>query len=145
MAHTSPTIPEARCAVLTVAMTLVASIIASAAVVTGVIAVTHGGAAASKNNSSYWTAVTLKESGKVVPIKRVVRLRSDQLPITHSATAAARPQILRNFMRSLAALQMSHPLSWFARLTGGFFLLAFRSFEFDLAMGRGNINQHLGG
>ena len=70
------------------ATALVASTIASAAVITGMIAVMHGGAATSKNYPSYWTAVTLKESGKVVPIKRVVRVRSDQLghhPFSHGA------------------------------------------------------------
>jgi hypothetical protein len=61
MAHTSATILEARRAVLTVATALVASTIAGAAVITGMIAVMHGGAATSKNYSSYWTAVTLKE------------------------------------------------------------------------------------
>jgi hypothetical protein len=70
MAHTSATTLEARRrAVLTVATALVASTIASAAVITGMIAVIHGGAATSKNYSSYWTTVTLKESGRVVPIR----------------------------------------------------------------------------
>ena len=41
----------------------------------------------SKNYSSYWTGVALKESGKVVPIKRVTRARSDQLAITRPGTA----------------------------------------------------------
>jgi hypothetical protein len=39
-------------------MTLVASTIASAAVITGMIAVMHGGAATSKSYSSYWTVVS---------------------------------------------------------------------------------------
>jgi len=49
MAHISATILEARRAVLTVATALVAATIASAAVITVMIAVMHGGAATSKN------------------------------------------------------------------------------------------------
>jgi hypothetical protein len=52
------TILEARRAVLTVATALVASTIASAAVITGMMAVIHGGAATPKSYSSYWTTVT---------------------------------------------------------------------------------------
>jgi hypothetical protein len=48
MAHTSAAILEARRAVLTVATALVASTIASAAVITGMMAVIDGGAATSK-------------------------------------------------------------------------------------------------
>jgi hypothetical protein len=124
-----------------VATALVASTIASAAVITGMIAVMHGGAATSKNYSSYWTAVTLKESGKVVPIKRVVRVRSDQLAITRSATAPARAQIPSEFYAVTCGVEnaLVCPADW--RL----FLAGLPAFEFDLAMGRGNINQHLGG
>ena len=73
---------------MTVATALVAATIASAAVITVMIAVTHGGATP-KKCSSYWTAITLKESGKVVRLKRVVRAKSDQLAITRSGTARA--------------------------------------------------------
>jgi hypothetical protein len=70
MAHTSATILEARRAVLTVATALVASTVASATVIAGMMAVIDGGAATTKSNSSYWTAITLKESGKHVLIKK---------------------------------------------------------------------------
>ena len=94
MAHTSATILEARRAVLTLATALVASTIASAAVITGMMAVIDGGAATSKSYSSYWTAVTRKESGKHVPMKRVVHARSIELaptPFGHGAGPCADP------------------------------------------------------
>jgi hypothetical protein len=49
------------------------SIIASTAVITGMIAVIDGGAATSKSYCSYWTTITVNESAKIVPINRVVR------------------------------------------------------------------------
>jgi hypothetical protein len=55
------------------------------------------GGATSKKCSGCWTAVTLKESGKVVRLKRVVRARSDQLAITGSDTVPARAQIPSEF------------------------------------------------
>jgi hypothetical protein len=55
------------------------------------------GGANSKKCSGCWTAVTLKESGKVVRLKRVVRARSDQLAITGSDTVPARTQIPSEF------------------------------------------------
>ena len=76
------------------ATALVASTIASAAVIIGMMALIGGAADASK---SYWTAVTLKESGKQVPIKRVVRARPDELASTHLATVPARAQIPSEF------------------------------------------------
>ena len=74
---------------LKVATALVASTIASAAVITGMIAVMHGGEANLKELFQLLDGGRLKESGKVVPITRVTRASSDQLAITRSG--AARP------------------------------------------------------
>ena len=126
MACTSASILKARRAVLTVATALVASTIAGAAVITGMIAVIDGGAATSKRYSRYRTTITLKESGKIVPINRVVRARSEELATTLSPWCRSVRRSRRNSMRSLAGVKMSHSLGWFARLTGGFFLLALR-------------------
>jgi hypothetical protein len=145
MAHTSATTLEPGRAVLTVATALVASIIASAAVITGMIAVIHGGAATSKSYSSYWTAVTLKESGKVVPIKRVVRARSDQLALTRSTTAPARAQIPSEFYAFTCGIENVPPAGLVCPADWRPFLVGLPAFEFDFSMGRGNINQHLGG
>jgi hypothetical protein len=143
MAHTSATILEARRAVLTMAT---ASTVASATVIAGMMALIDGGAATSKSYSSYWTAVTLKESGKHVPIKRVVHARSDELAPTHSTTAPARPQIPSEFYavscgKKVPPAGLVCPAEW--RL----FLVGLPAFELDLssAMGRGHINQQLGG
>jgi hypothetical protein len=147
MAHTSATILEARRAVLTVATALVASTIASAAVIIGMMAVIDGGAATSKSYSSYWTAVTLKESGKHVPIKRVVRARSDELAPTHSATAPARAQIPSELYAVTCGVEKVPPAGLVCPADWRLFLVGLPAFELDLtsAMGRGNINQQLGG
>ena len=109
MAHTSATIFEARQAVLTVATALMASTIASAAVITGMMAVIDGGAATSKSYSGYWTAVTLKESGKRVPIKRVVHARSGELVPTRSAAAPAGAQIPSEFYALTCGVEKAPP------------------------------------
>jgi hypothetical protein len=147
MAHTSATILEARRAVLTVATALVASTIASAAVVTGVTAVIDGGAATSKGYSSYWTAVTLKESGKQVPIKRVLHARSDELGPTHSATAPARAQIVSEFYAVTCGVEKATRAGLVCPADWRLFLVGLPAFELDLnsAMERGDINQQLGG
>jgi len=145
MAHTPATTLEARRAALALATALVASTIASAAVVTGMIGVMHGGAATSKNDSSYWMAVTLKESGKVVPIKRVVRARSDQLALTRSTTPPARTQISSEFYAVTCGVENVPPAGLVCPADWRPFLVGLPAFEFDFSMGRGNINQHLGG
>jgi hypothetical protein len=114
MACTSASILKARRAVLIAATALVASIIASTAVITGMIAVIDGGAATSKSYSSYWTTITLNESGKIVPINRVVRARSEELATTLSPWCRSVRRSRRNSMRSLAGVKMSHSLGWFA-------------------------------
>ena len=141
MAQTSATILEARRAVLTVATALVASTIASAAVIIGMMALIGGAADASK---SYWTAVTLKESGKQVPIKRVVRARPDELASTHLATVPARAQIPSEFYvvtrrgENVPLVGMVCSTDWRLLLAG---LTAFAG----SAMGGGNISHQLGG
>jgi len=145
MAHTSATTLEARRAALAVATALVASSIASAVVITGMIAVMHGGAATSKNYSDYWTAVTLKESGKVVPIKKVARARSDQLALTRSTAAPARAQITSEFYAVTCGVENVPPAGLVCPANWRPFLFGLPAFEFDFSMGRGNINQHLGG
>jgi hypothetical protein len=143
MAHTSATILEARRAVLTVATALVASTIASAAVVTGVTAVIDGGAGTSKGYSNYWTVVTLKESGKQVPIKRVLHARSP----AHSATVPARAQIASEFYAVTCGVEKPPRAGLVCPADWRLFLVGLPAFELDLnsAMGRGNINQQLGG
>ena len=147
MAHTSATILEARRAVSTVATALLASTIASAAVVTGVTAVIDGGAATSKGYSSFWTVVTLKESGKQVPIKRVLHARSDELGPTHSAMAPARAQIASEFYAVTCGVEKPPRAGPVCPADWRLFLVGLPAFELDLnsAMGRGNINQQLGG
>jgi hypothetical protein len=145
MAHTSATTLEARRAALAVATALVAPTIASAAVITGMIAVMQGGAATSKNYSSYWTAVTLKESGKVVPIKRVVRARSDQLALTRSTTAPARVQIPSEFYAVTCGVENVPPAGLVCPADWRPFLVGLPAFEFDFSMARGSTDQHLGG
>jgi len=147
MAHPSATILEARRAVLTVATTLVASTIASAAVIAGMIAVIDGGAATAKNHSSYWTAVTLKQSGKVVPIKRVVPARSDELAATRSAMAPARAQIPSEFYAVTCGVENVPPVGLVCPAEWRLFLVGLQAFELDLgsATGRSNVNQQLGG
>jgi hypothetical protein len=147
MAHTSATILEARRAVLTVATALVASTLASAAVITGMMAVIEGGAVSSKSYSSYWTAVTLKESGKHVPIKRIVHARSDELAPTHSATAPARAQIPSEFYAVTCGVEKAPSAGLVCPADWRLFLVGLPAFELDLssAKGRGKINQRLGG
>jgi len=142
MAHTSATILEARRAVLTVVTALVASTIASAAVITGMMAVMHGGAATSKDYSGYWTTVTLKESGKVVPIKKVVRGRSDQLAMTRSATVPARAQIPSEFYALTCEVENVPPAGPVCPADWRPFLVGLPAFE---ATGRSNINRQIGG
>ena len=147
MAYTSASLLEARRAVLTVATALVTSIIASAAVITGMIAVIDGGAATSRNYSSYWTTITLKESGKLVPIKRVVRARSDELATTRSAMVPVRAQIPSEFY-AVTGRGENVPLVGMVCSTDWRLLLAgLTAFELDLgsAMDRGNTNHQLGG
>lgn len=146
MPHTSATILEARRAVSAVATALVASTIASAAVVAGMIAVIDGGATTSKNYSSYWTTVTLKESGKVVPIKRVVRARSDELATTTpSAMAPARGQIPSEFYAVICGVENVPPVGLVCPADWRLLLVGLRAFELDLgsAKGRDNTNQQL--
>jgi hypothetical protein len=144
MADTSATTLEARRAALAVATALVAPTIASAAVITGMIAVIDGSAATSKSYSSYWTTITLKESGKIVPIKRVVRARSDELATTRSAMVPVRAQIPSEFYavtrrgENVPLVGMVCSTDWRLLLAG---LTAFEG----SAMGRGNINHQLGG
>jgi hypothetical protein len=137
MAHTSATMLEARRAVLTVAMALVASTIASAAVITGMIAVIGRSAATSKNYSSYSTAVIPKESGKHMPIRRVVH--------TRSATAMARAQIPSEFDAVTCGVEKAPPAGLACLADWRLFLAGLPAFELDLtsAMGSGNINQQL--
>jgi hypothetical protein len=147
MAHTSATIFETRQAVLTVATALMASTIASAAVITGMMAVIDGGAATSKSYSGYWTAVTLKESGKHVPIKRVAHARSDELAPTHSAMAPARAQISSEFYALTCGAEKPAPAGLVCPADWRLFLVGLPAFELDLssAVGRSNINKQLGG
>ena len=144
MAQTSATILEARRAVLTVATALVASTIASAAVIIGMMAVIGGAADASK---SYWTAVTLKESGKQVPIKRVVRARPDELASTHLATVPARAQIPSEFYAVTCGVEKVPPTGPVCPADWRRFLVGLPVFELDLSStgGARSINQQLGG
>jgi hypothetical protein len=136
MAQTSATILEARRAVLTVATALVASTIASAAVIIGMMAVIGGAADASK---SYWTAVTLKESGKQVPIKR--------LASTHLATVPARAQIPSEFYAVTCGVEKAPPTGPVCPADWRRFLVGLPVFELDLSStgGARSINQQLGG
>jgi hypothetical protein len=135
MAHTSPAILGASRAVSTVATALVVSTIASAAVITGIRAVIDGETATSKNYSSYWTAVTLKGSGKLVPIKRVVRASSDELATTRSARA-------RDHLGTLSVtcgFENVPPVGPVCPVDWRLFPVGLRAFELDLgsAAGRG--------
>jgi hypothetical protein len=147
MAHTSATIFEARQAVLTVATALMASTIASAAVITGMMAVIDGGAATSKSYSGYWTAVTLKESGKRVPIKRVVHARSGELVPTRSAAAPAGAQIPSEFYALTCGVEKAPPAGPVCPADWQLFLVGLPVFELDLssAVGRSNVNKQFGG
>jgi hypothetical protein len=97
--------------------------------------VIDGEAATSKNYSSYGMAVTLKGSGKLVPIKRVVRASSDELATTRSAPA---PDHLGTLsvtcgFENVPPVGLVCPVDW--RL----FPVGLRAFELDLgsAAGRG--------
>ena len=144
MAYTSASILKATRAVLTVATALVASIIASAAIITGMIAVIDGSPATSKSYFSYWTTIPLKKSSKIVPIKRVVRARSDELATTRSAMVPVRAQIPSEFYvvtrrgENVPLVGMVCSTDWRLLLAG---LTAFAG----SAMGRGNISHQLGG
>ena len=124
---------------LTVATATVASIIASAAVITGVIAVIGGSAATSKSYSRYWTTITLKECGKIVPIKRVERARSDELARTRAAMVPVRAQIPSEFY-AVTRLGENVPLVGMVCSTDWrSFLLALRRLnDLGSAVGRGN-------
>jgi hypothetical protein len=125
----------------------VASIIASAAVITGMMAVIDGSAANSKSYSCCWTTITLKESGKIVPIKRVQRARSDELATTPSAMVPVPAQIPSQFY-AVTRRGENVPFVGMVCLTDWRLLPAgVTAFELDLgsAMGRDNISHQLGG
>jgi hypothetical protein len=144
MAPVSVIILEARRAVLTVATALVAPTVASAVIISGMIAVIHGGAASSDNYSSYWTTTKLKKSGKLVPIKKVVRARTDEQPAARAPARADLPSEIYAVtcgVESASSGGVACPVDWRV------FLVGLPSFELHLGstMGRGNINQQLGG
>jgi hypothetical protein len=147
MTPVSVIILEARRAVLTVATALVASTIATAVIITGMIAVIHGGAANSENYSSYWTTITLKKSGKLVPIKKVVRARTDELPAARSAMAPARADIASEIYAVTCGVESAPPIGVACPVDWRAFLVGLPSFELRLGstMGRGKLNQQLGG
>ena len=111
------------------------------------MAVIDGSAANSKSYSCCWTTITLKESGKIVPIKRVQRARSDELATTPSAMVPVPAQIPSQFY-AVTRRGENVPFVGMVCLTDWRLLPAgVTAFELDLgsAMGRDNISHQLGG